>query len=190
MTTGMRLKRPLIWVGLVVLVAFSGLCTIFVSVATAAQAWQEHARAQWPEVTAHVDKCDLLRTSTNGGHRIYIRCRLSYTVGTELKVTIIDSARVAAPEVWQYPRNQIAPLEEWVAEHPQGTPIVVQYDPANRTKVVLLAANTPFVGVQTPNNWKLLGASAGSFLILLTIARITCPRSPWQSGHSSMSANT
>jgi len=105
-------------------------------------------------------------------------------------VTIIDSARVAAPEVWQYPRNQIAPLEEWVAEHPQGTPIVVQYDPASRTKVVLLAANTPFVGVQTPNNLKLLGASAGSFLILLTIARITCPRSPWQSGHSSMSANT
>jgi hypothetical protein len=32
-------KGQLAWVGLAVLVAFAGLCTIFVSVATVAQAW-------------------------------------------------------------------------------------------------------------------------------------------------------
>jgi hypothetical protein len=46
--------------GLGLLVVFSGLCTIFVLVATAAQAWQEHAQARWPEVTARVEKCGLI----------------------------------------------------------------------------------------------------------------------------------
>jgi Protein of unknown function (DUF3592) len=185
----MERKGQLMYLGLVVLVAFSGLCTIFVSVATAAQAWQEHARARWPEVTARVDACDLTRTSSNGRRKFYIRCRLSYAAGAEQNVTNIYSPNVAAPEIWQYPRNQIAPLQEWVAEHPQGTPIVLQYDPANRAKVVLVAANTPFVGVQTPNNLKLLGVCAGSFLVLLTIARLTRPRSPWQIGYSSVPLN-
>ena len=50
--------------GLAVLVALSGLCTIFVSVVTAAQAWQEYAQARWPEVTARVDSCGMERTSS------------------------------------------------------------------------------------------------------------------------------
>jgi Protein of unknown function (DUF3592) len=190
MTTGTVQKGPLMWLGLMVLVVLLGLCTIFVSVATAARAWQEHARARWPEVTARVDACDLTRTSSNGRRKFYIHCRLSYAVGAEQNVTNIYSPNVAAPEIWQYPRNQIAPLEEWVAEHPQGTPIVVQYDPANHAKVALVAANTPFVGVQTPNNLRLLEVCAGSFLVLLTIARITRPRSLRQNGYSSMPLNS
>jgi Protein of unknown function (DUF3592) len=186
----MRRKGPLMWLGLIVLVGLSGLCTIFVSVATAAQAWQEHARARWPEVTARIDRCSLERTSSNGRRRIHIDCRLSYAVGAEQNVTNIYSPNVAAPEIWQYPRNQIAPLEEWMDEHPQGTPIFVRYDPANHTNIVLVAANTPFVGVQTPNNLKLLEVCAGSFLVLLTIARIKRPRSPWQLGYSSMPLNS
>jgi hypothetical protein len=46
MTKGTGPNGQLMWLGLMVLVAFSGLCTIFVSVATAAQAWQEHAQAR------------------------------------------------------------------------------------------------------------------------------------------------
>jgi hypothetical protein len=37
---------------------------MFALVVTAAQAWQEHAQARWPEVTAHVDRCGLDQTST------------------------------------------------------------------------------------------------------------------------------
>ena len=180
MTTETAPKGQLMWSGLTVLVAFSGLCTIFVSVATAAQAWQEHAQARWPEVTARVDNCSLERTSSNGRRKFHIRCRLSYAVGAEQHATNIYSGNVPAPEVPQNPPNQIAPFEEWVDEHPQGTPIVVRYNPANHTKVVLVAANTPFGGPRTPNNVKLLGVCAGSFLVLLTIARLARPRSPWQ----------
>jgi hypothetical protein len=190
MTTQSAPKGQLIWLGLMVLVAFSGLCTIFVAVVTAAQAWQEHAQAQWPEVTAHVDRCGLNQTSSGRREKYYIRCRLSYAVGTEQDVANVYSRNVPSPKVWQYPPNQIGPFEEWVDGHPPGTPMVLRYDPANHTKVVLVAADTPLGGPRTATNLKELEVAAGSFLVLLTIARITRPRFLRQSGRSSMPQNS
>jgi hypothetical protein len=175
MTTGTAPKVQLMRLVLGVLVVFSALCTIFVLVVTAAQAWQEHAQAGWPEVTARVDGCGLDQTSS-GPRRYYIDCRLSYAVGAEQNVTNVYSLNVPSPEIGQYPPNQIAPFEEWVDEHPQGTPIVVRYDPADHRKAVLVATDMPRGGPRTPSNVKLLEVCAGSFLVLLTIARITRPR--------------
>jgi hypothetical protein len=189
MTTGTVQKGPLLWLGLAVLVLFAGLCTIFVSVVTAAVAFQEHAQARWPVVTARVDKCGLTRTSTGQRQKFYIRCGLRYAVGDEQHAANIYSRNVPSPEVWQYPPNQIAPFEEWVNRHPQGTPIVVRYDPADHTKIVLVEASPPLAGPQTPNNVKMLEFVAAGFLVLLAIARITKPRSLLQSGRSSMPQN-
>jgi hypothetical protein len=187
MTTEMGPKAQLMWLGLAVLVVFSGLCTIFVSVTTTVQAWQEHAQARWPEATARVDGCGLTRTSSNGARKVYIRCRLSYAVGAEQNTTNVYSSNVPAPEIWQYPPNQTAPLEKWLDEHPQGTSIVVHYDPAKYAKIVLVADYMPPLGgPRTPRNLKLLEVCAGSFLVVLTIARITRPRSLWHNGYSSM----
>jgi Protein of unknown function (DUF3592) len=188
MTTGTVQKGPLMWLGLMVLVVLLGLCTIFASVVTAAQAWQEHAQARWPEVTARVDRCGLNKSSS-GPRRYYISCRLSYALGVEQNATNVYSSKVPPPEVRQYPPNQIGPFEEWVDQHPPGTPIVVHYDPAHHTKVVLVADYMPRGGPRTPNNVKLLEFLAGSFLALAAIARITRPRSLWQSGSSSMPLN-
>jgi hypothetical protein len=189
MTTEMGPKGKLMWLVLAVLVLFSGLCTIFVSVGTAAQAWQEHAQARWPEVTAHVDKCGLTRTSTNWGRKMYIQCRLAYAVGAEQDATSVFSAHFPSPEVWQDPPNQIAPFEEWVDEHPQGTPIIVRYDPVDQGKVVLVADYMPRGGPRTASNLKLLEVCVGSFLVLLTIARTTRPQSLLQNGYSSIPLN-
>jgi hypothetical protein len=186
MTTGTAPKGQLVRLGLTVLVVLSGLCTIFVSVVTAAQAWQEHAQARWPEVTARVDRCGMDRTSSGGREKYYIHCRLSYAVGAEQNAANIYSINVPSPEIWQYPPNQIGPFQLWVDEHPQGTPILVRYDPAHHTKIVLVATDMPLGGPRTPSNLKLLEFWAGSFLVLLTIARITRPRSLWQNGCSSM----
>jgi len=169
-------KGQLLWVALMVLAAFLGLCTIFVSVVTAVEAWQEHAQASWPQLTARVDKCALTRTSTRGGHRFYIRCRLSFAVGAEQNAANIYSSTVPAPEIPQSPPNQIAPFEAWADEHPPGSPIDVRYDPANHTKVVLVANYMPRGGPQTPNNLKLLEVCAGIFVVLLTIALLTRPQ--------------
>jgi hypothetical protein len=189
MTTGTAPKRQLMRLGLMVLVVLLGLCTIFALVVTAAEAWQEYAQARWPEVTARVDTCGLSRSSTGQRERFHIRCRLSYAVGVEQNTANVYSRYVPSPQVWQYPPNQIAPLEEWVDEHPQGTPISVRYDPANHKKVVLVANDTPLGGPRTPNNVKLLEVFAGSFLVLLAIARITRPRSVGQNEPSSKPLN-
>jgi hypothetical protein len=186
MATGTVEKGPLMWVGLVVLVLFLGLCTVFASVVTVAQAWQEHLQARWPEVTARVDECGLQRTSSGRREKFHIRCRLKYAVGAEQYATNIYSRNVPSPEIWQYPPNQIAPFEEWVNNHPPGTSIVVRYDPAKHTKVVLVATDMPDGGPRTTSNVKILEVCAGSFLILLTIARITRPRSLSGDGYSSM----
>ncbi len=157
------------------LVALLGLCTIFAAVVTVLEAWQEHAQKRWPQVTARVDECGLTRSSTGRRQTFYIRCRLSYVVGAERNMAQIYSGYVPSPDVWQYPPNQIAPFQQWVDEHPPGTPIVVRYDPSHHTKVGLVGNYMPRGGPRTPNDVKLLGVFAGSFLVLLTIARAFKP---------------
>lgn len=183
MTTATAPKSQLVWLGLVALVALSGLCTIFAAVATAAQAWQDQAQARWPEVAARIDRCSLTQTSTGQRNKYYIRCRLSYAVGPEQNVTTVFS-------IWRYPLSRSGPLQEWVDQHPQGTPIVVRYDPANHSKVVMAATDMVFRVPRTANNVKLLEVWAGSFLVLVTIAGFTRPRSGWRNGYSSMPLNS
>jgi len=179
----------LLWLALAVLVVFSGLCTIFVSAVTAVQAWQEHAQAKWLEVTAHVDTC-ALRQNSSSPKRYYISCRLAYTVGAEQNIARVYSSNVPPPNVWQSPPNQIAPLEEWVGQHPPGTPILMRYNPAYHSKAVMASDYLPPLGgPHTPHNIKLLEVCAGSFLVLLALARITRPRSLGQMESSSIPIN-
>jgi hypothetical protein len=171
--------------GLVVLVVLSALCTIFAAVVTAAEAWQEHAQANWPEVTARVERCGLDQTSTRRRNAYYIHCRLSYSIGAERNVANIYSRNVPPADVWQYPANQIGPFEDWVERHPPGTPIVVRYNPANHRKVARVGLDMPGGGPRTPSNLKLLEAWAGGFVVLALIARLTRPRFPGQTANVS-----
>jgi hypothetical protein len=181
MTTETAPKGSLLWLVLVVLLFFSGLGTIFTSVLTAAQAWQEHAQARWPEVTARLDKCDLHQSSGGTRERYCILCHLSYAVGLEQNAAKLFS-RTVSPK-------HTGPIVEWMDEHPPGTPIAVRYDPAHHTKVVPVATGMLLGGPRTQSNMKLLEVCAGSFLVLLAIARITRPRSLRQSAYSSMPLN-
>jgi hypothetical protein len=173
-TTGSAIKRQVAWRGIVAFLGlFAGLCTIFALVVTAAEAWQEHAQAQWPETTAQVDRCYLHQTSTGRRNRYYIDCRLSYAVGAEQMAAHVYSAYVPSREVPQYPPNQIGPLEDWVDRHPPGTEMAVRYDPAKPSKMVLIATDMPRAGgPHTANNLKLLGFFAASSVMLLALARV------------------
>jgi hypothetical protein len=177
MTTATAQKASLPWAILALFAAFLGLCTIFVSVATAAQAWSEHSQAQWPTVPARVDACRLQQASTGRRNRYYILCRLNYVIGAEEHAANIYSLSVPSAEVWQYPPNQIGPLQQWLDSHTPGTSIVLHFNPANHKKVVLLETDMPYGGPRTPKNVKLLEVTAGIFLLLLAIARVTRPRS-------------
>jgi hypothetical protein len=154
---------------------FAGLCTVFAVVVTAAEAWHEHLQAQWPEVTARVQRCavDYYRESAGGGSNGYfISCRVTYSVEAEASTATIRSRRVLSP-AWPDPSANIDRLHDWVDAHPPGTPIAVHYNPARRENVVLVRTDMPFGGPQTPNNLKVLGGAAGICAALLAIVAIT-----------------
>jgi hypothetical protein len=185
MTTEGATKRQVAWRGIAALLGVvAGLCTIFAMVVTAAEAWQAHAEAQWPETTARVDRCYLHQTSTGRRDRYYIDCRLSYAVGSEQIAAHAYSAHVPSREVPQYPPNQIGPLEDWVNRHPPGTEMEVRYDPAKPSKMVPVATDMPrAAGPHPASDLKLVGFFAASSVLLLSIARI------WRLKSDSVSAS-
>ena len=188
MTTLGELQNLPKWRRIVLLLAsffglVAGLCTVFVLVVTAAQGWQEHTRAQWPEATAQVQRCGL-DIYTHKPESYWIDCSISYRVGGEEIVSHVHSHSTPAPRrvIWQYPPGQFERLQEWVDAHPKGTPIVVHYDPANQSAAVLVATDMPLGGPRTQGNLNLLGIAALSCVVLVAIARITRPRSPAVNG--------
>ncbi|MGP0017580.1 MAG: DUF3592 domain-containing protein [Candidatus Sulfotelmatobacter sp.] len=171
-------KNPRGWRGWILLLAgfmglFAGLCTVFALVVTAAEAWVEHPQAQWPTATARIQRCGV-DIYTHNPETYWIDCRITYTVRGEGIVSHVHSLSRPAPQrfTYQYPAGQIERMQDWVDEHPEGTPIAVHYDPANHAKAVLVVTDMPLGGPRTPNNLRLLGFSAVSCAVLLTIARI------------------
>ncbi len=173
-TEGVR-KIQLVWLAVAGLGLFAGLCTIFVLVVTVAQGWQEHAEAQWPQATALVQRCGLDIYTHKPAEAYWINCRISYLVGAEEIVAKVHSRTTPAPQrvIWQHPANQFGFMQEWVDQHPPGTPIAVHYDPANHSKAVLVVTDMPLGGPLTPANLKLLKLTAGICVLLLAIAGIT-----------------
>jgi hypothetical protein len=172
-TTGRGIAVQPRWrVVLNLLGGFAGLCTLFALVTTALGAWVEHTQARWPEAAARIEKCRLDPTSTGRRDRYYINCLLSYEVGDKEILARVDSARVPGPQVWQYPRGQFERLQEWVDEHPEGTPIAVHYNPANPKKVALVVTDMPGAGPRTPSNLKVLCVFAAACAVLLGMASI------------------
>lgn len=156
-----------------VLGLLAGLCTVFALVVTAAEGWVEHAQAQWPHTTARVERCGL-DVYTHKPESYWIDCSVSYTVRGEDIVAHVHSRSTPAPRrvIWESSPDQFGLMQEWVDEHPEGTEIVVHYDPANRKKAVLVRTDMPLGGPHTPNNLKLLEFFAVSCVVLLGIARV------------------
>ena len=188
-TTGMS-KTPAGWRGWLLLLAgffglFAGLCTVFALVVTVAEAWVEHPQAQWPQATARVQRCGL-DVYTHNPETYWIDCSVRYTVRGEDIVSHVHSHSTPAPRrvMWEYPDPAVRfdQMQEWVDQHPEGTPIAVHYDPANHKKAVLVTTDMPLGGPRTPGNLKLLRFCALSSAVLLTIARVARPRTAAVSG--------
>jgi hypothetical protein len=161
---------------------FAGLCTILVLLVTAMEAWQEHAQAQWPEVSASIRQCrvEFSPASERGTDQregyYYINCGISYLVGSEEIVTNIQSRSTPAPNLpAQDPWATVNRLHAWVNEHPRETPISVHYHPLHLKQAALVATDMPLGGPRTPSNLKLLGIFAAACATLLAIAKIRLP---------------
>lgn len=171
------------WHRLVVVLAgffclFTGLCTVFMLVVTAALAWQDRVHAQWPEATAQVQQCGLDPYPPDPKY-YRIGCAIGYTVrGAEI-VSHVYSRTTLDPRqiIWECSPPQFGRMQEWVDAHPKGAPIAVHYHPASHSKAVLIATDMPLGGSQTPFCLRLLQIAAVSCVVLLAIVRIVRPRS-------------
>jgi hypothetical protein len=93
-----REEGRLRWRGLVGLAGlFAALCTIFALVVTIAEAWQEHAQAHWPQITAHLQRCDVELYQSDERSGYYVDCRIGYLVGAEEIAAKIRSGLTPAP---------------------------------------------------------------------------------------------
>jgi len=173
MTAGPGKAAVPLWRGVLMLLGgFAGLCSLFALVTTALGAWLEHREAQWPQATARIQKCDLRPISTGRRNSYHIDCLLNYQVGDEEFQARVYSHNAPGPQVWQYPQGQFERLQEWVDEHPKGTPIVVHYNPAHPKKLALVATDMPGGGPRTPSNLKVLYVTVAICAVLLVIASI------------------
>lgn len=154
----------------------AALATILALIVTVAEGWQEHVQAQWPEVTAQVQRCSLDVYPSNSSY-YWIDCGIRYEVLGESILSHVHSRTTPAPGRWvsQYPAGQLDRMRVWVDAHAAGTPIKVRYDPAHAEQSVLVTSYMPRGGPRTPNNLKLIGICAVSCVVLLTIARIVRP---------------
>lgn len=152
---------------------FSGLCTVFMLVVTAALAWQDRVHAQWPEATAQVQRCGLYPYPPDPKYD-RIDCSVSYTVRGEEIVSHVYSRTTLDPRqiIWESSPPQFERMQEWVDAHPKGTPIAVHYDPANHGKAVLLATDMPLAGSQTSFCLRMLEIAAVSCVVLLALVRM------------------
>lgn len=180
MPGGGQAQKRLRWGALAVFLGgFLGLCTVFAAVITAVHAWQERERARWPEVTAHVERCDLaIYSRRRKRSSYYVSCSVEYPAGGAMIVSHVSSRSTPAPDrvIWQ-PQPIFQQMQDWVARHPPGTPMAVHYDPANPQRAALIATDMPQGGPETPDNLKLVEGGTSGCLILLAIGWAVWPRS-------------
>jgi hypothetical protein len=132
------------------------------------------------------EKCGLTRTSIRKRNGYYIRCGLSYTIGFEHAVANVRSEPFPAFRCRNTIPIRLDHSKRGSIKHPPGTPIPIRYEPANHSRILLASDFMPPRGrPKTPNNLKLLAAGAASFLLVLTIARLTRPPSSWRQQNSS-----
>lgn len=130
---------------------FAGLCTVFALIVSVADKWQEHAQERWPEVTAIVERCSVdpyvPLESTSRDPVWHIGCRIGYPADSTQIETRIRSHSTASG--WG---GHMGRMQQWVALHRPGSPIVVHYNPTNPKTAVLTATDMPDGGPRTPNN--------------------------------------
>jgi hypothetical protein len=180
MFMGMKWKRDtsggsLTAQGLVALLGlFAGLCAIFAAIVSAAEAYREQVQASWPKANARIQECSVEPyepfRSDGSGTVWHIECAITYALSAEEVATQIRSR--STPH-----GANIALLDQWVADHPRLTPIVVRYDPSNHKNAIPAGTDMPYTGPRTPQNLKLLLIFSAGCVGLLTIARVMRRRS-------------
>ncbi len=149
----------------------AALCTVFVLVVTAGEAWREHALESWPEVAATIEQCSVDLRYFNGPNDSdptwWLECRIGFRAGTDQIKTVIHSGHRSNPSQG-YPEL----MNQWVSDHPSGSTIVIRYDPTDPKAAIPARDYMPNGGPRTGYNLRFLLVCSTACVSLLTIATL------------------
>ena len=146
----------------------AGLIAIFALVVTAMDWRDRAARAEWPLVTAVIDRGDVTASPRVQSNTAATAWRLRYIVryevdGEERSVTL--GSRSA------YSNAEAAKLHAWAAQHRRGGYIDVRYDPAQPGRAVFASDDVPHAGTRTGTDVLLSLIFAIACIGLLALAK-------------------
>jgi hypothetical protein len=154
---------------------FFGLCTVFLLVSTAVDAWREHAQKGWPQATATIAQCRIDLRHYNGPDdddpTWWLECPVRFRVGPDEIKTTIHSGHRSNPA-----RDYPDLMNAWVSDHPDGSPIVVRYDPSDFRTAMPARDYMPNGSPRTGYDFRFLLVCSVAFISLLTITRLLLRR--------------
>ena len=151
---------------------FAGLCAIFALVVTLFVWRAERAQAQWPLVSARIERAELVEhVESNGGTSWALRYRVRYDADWQEHAASLSSRSTSNA-------SELAAMRAWLEQHRRGGRIDVRYDPAQPGHAVFASPNVPNSGSRMATNAAFIAGAAAACIILLTLARFLAAREP------------
>jgi len=143
---------------------FAGLCAISALVVTLFQWRAERAQAQWPVVSARIERAELTATGA-------LHYRVRYDADWQEHAASLSSRSTSN-------ERELAAMRAWLEQHRRGGRVDVRYEPAQPDHAVFASPDVPGAGPRTPNNVTLTGIAAIACIVLIALARFLAAREP------------
>jgi hypothetical protein len=121
------------WRAVFLAAGFFALAVCCLALIGAVSSWSEgeRVRTKWPEVTATIQHCEVVKHRRSSGRIAYsAQCAVTFKAGGELVkggTSSILAYQEHQPAWWGNPG--VDELRDWIAAHPDGSRITVHYNP-------------------------------------------------------------
>lgn len=151
---------------------FAGLCAIFAFVVTVFQWRADRAQAQWPVVSARIERAELEPHATGKGATTWsLRYRVRYDADWQERSASLSSRGTSN-------ESELLAMRAWLAQHRRGGRIDVRYNPARPDHAIFGSPDVPNTGPRTPNNITFTAIATIACIVLIALARFLAAREP------------
>jgi hypothetical protein len=147
---------------------FAGLCAFFAVCATIVDWHSLSAQANWPVVSAVVERADMVtsvRTPKEGGGKVWkLRLSLRYEFDGETRTTVLNSRSA-------FSETNAADLQAWAAQHRKGSHIDIRVDASRPNQAAFAASGISEASDRIRNDLILLMLAALASAALLGLSK-------------------
>jgi len=150
---------------------FAGFCAIFSVCATLMDWRNEASEARWPQVSAMIERADVIASEHGDGRATSwnLRAHVRYEVNGVARTATLTS-RTAFSDI------NAEQLQSWAEEFRTGRRVDIRYDPSRVTRVVFAEAELSSVAGRVRTDLMFVGVAAVACVLLLALARALAAR--------------